>query len=732
MNDKKGFKFMKTIVHCFLLVFIVVIHSNAQWKQINGPFYSTVYSLTASGTNIFAGTSNGVYRSTDHGMSWFQTGLSQYEITGIVFSDSGLIATALYDFFGLPVFFSSDDGRSWTQTFLFGREQVTALAAVGSSCFASTFVSNGTAWGGGYFLDYSTDNSRSWKNVFSYTFARWDDFGPIAFFADSSSSIFIGTKKGIVHFTLRDSLWIPGDTTLPGYSIHSLAKCNGTVFAGSDNGVYRLSQNDTQWTKITAPFSRFEKIIELGKHFALADGKIYSSSNNGADWMLVHDGISSSPLLSIGKSDQTIIAGSFRNGTFLSTNYGSSWSQSGTGLNAVKILSLKSLTGSNQTNVLVAGTGVFLGGGPAGTWYSNCGIMTSTNGGTDWQYDPYYPSDIAVRDFVSAVQPSGEIYFFAGTASGSHGWGGAILLSNDIGMTWDRLNATNLPDINSLVSIRSVLFAGSDTGGVYRSTNNGAIWAAVNNGLTDRSVLCLTAKDTVIFVGTENGNVYQSSDYGSNWTSASSGLTEFSSIYSIAILGSKIYAGTSAGMYLSTNDGTSWIPIKTEIDGHIYTIAAFDKTIIAGTRHHGIIISTNEGIDWSLYNEGLTDISIYKLIADSTFLFAASEDLLWRRSRHVAAVKKLNEVPVRYELMQNYPNPFNSSTKIRYSLPSSANVKLTVYDLLGREIAVLVNEEQSHGWKEVQWNASQCASGLYLIRMQCGSFVDTKKILLMK
>ena len=185
-------------------------------------------------------------------------------------------------------------------------------------------------------------------------------------------------------------------------------------------------------------------------------------------------------------------------------------------------------------------------------------------------------------------------------------------------------------------------------------------------------------------------------------------------------------------MYLSTNDGTSWIPIKTEIDGHIYTIAAFDKTIIAGTRHHGIIISTNEGIDWSLYNEGLTDISIYKLIADSTFLFAASEDLLWRRSRHVAAVKKLNEVPVRYELMQNYPNPFNSSTKIRYSLPSSANVKLTVYDLLGREIAVLVNEEQSHGWKEVQWNASQCASGLYLIRMQCGSFVDTKKILLMK
>ncbi|MFA5831856.1 MAG: T9SS type A sorting domain-containing protein [Bacteroidota bacterium] len=85
-----------------------------------------------------------------------------------------------------------------------------------------------------------------------------------------------------------------------------------------------------------------------------------------------------------------------------------------------------------------------------------------------------------------------------------------------------------------------------------------------------------------------------------------------------------------------------------------------------------------------------------------------------------------------FTLSQNYPNPFNPSTTIRYSLPSSAYVKLTIHDILGREIATLVNEEQSAGWKEAKWNATGFASGMYLVRMRTNNFVETKKILLMK
>ena len=89
-------------------------------------------------------------------------------------------------------------------------------------------------------------------------------------------------------------------------------------------------------------------------------------------------------------------------------------------------------------------------------------------------------------------------------------------------------------------------------------------------------------------------------------------------------------------------------------------------------------------------------------------------------------------VPTTFALSQNYPNPFNPLTTIRYSLPSTANVKLAIYDLLGREIATLVNEEQSAGWKEVEWNASAFSSGIYFYRLTAGNYVGVKKLMLFK
>ena len=88
--------------------------------------------------------------------------------------------------------------------------------------------------------------------------------------------------------------------------------------------------------------------------------------------------------------------------------------------------------------------------------------------------------------------------------------------------------------------------------------------------------------------------------------------------------------------------------------------------------------------------------------------------------------------PNNFALEQNYPNPFNPSTVISYQLPVNSMVSLKIYDLLGREIATLVNEEQSAGWKEVKWNASAFSSGFYFYKLQTGNFVDVKKMLVVK
>ena len=91
-----------------------------------------------------------------------------------------------------------------------------------------------------------------------------------------------------------------------------------------------------------------------------------------------------------------------------------------------------------------------------------------------------------------------------------------------------------------------------------------------------------------------------------------------------------------------------------------------------------------------------------------------------------------NAIPDDYQLSQNYPNPFNPTTKIKFSVPQSSHVRLTVYDILGKEVARLVDSEMNTGSHEIQWNATNMASGVYFYRMEAGDFVTIKKMLLMK
>jgi hypothetical protein len=97
-----------------------------------------------------------------------------------------------------------------------------------------------------------------------------------------------------------------------------------------------------------------------------------------------------------------------------------------------------------------------------------------------------------------------------------------------------------------------------------------------------------------------------------------------------------------------------------------------------------------------------------------------------------SAIAQISSVPTSYSLKQNYPNPFNPTTAIAYTLPEAAKVSLKVYDLLGREVATLVNETKAAGSYEARFDASRLASGLYLYKLQAGSYTETKKMMLVK
>jgi flagellar hook protein FlgE len=94
--------------------------------------------------------------------------------------------------------------------------------------------------------------------------------------------------------------------------------------------------------------------------------------------------------------------------------------------------------------------------------------------------------------------------------------------------------------------------------------------------------------------------------------------------------------------------------------------------------------------------------------------------------------EQVTQIPRSFSLLQNYPNPFNPETKIEYSIQKSVNTKLAVYDLLGREVAVLVNEQKPAGKYQATWNASGSTSGVYFYKLQAGSYSETKKLMLLK
>lgn len=95
-------------------------------------------------------------------------------------------------------------------------------------------------------------------------------------------------------------------------------------------------------------------------------------------------------------------------------------------------------------------------------------------------------------------------------------------------------------------------------------------------------------------------------------------------------------------------------------------------------------------------------------------------------------VQNEQKISDKFELSQNYPNPFNQATNIKFSVPQTQYVSLKVYDVLGNEVTTLVDEEKFASNYIVQFNGNSLASGVYLYRLQAGSFVQTKKLMLMK
>lgn len=310
-----------------------------------------------------------------------------------------------------------------------------------------------------------------------------------------------------------------------------------------------------------------------------------------------------------------------------------------------------------------------------------------------------------------------------------------LFRTTDNGASWTNLGLVS-ELIYTCVVKGTTIFAGTGDHGIYRSTDDGTTWVQVNNGLTWLHVKALFVNGNSIFAGT-HPSIFRSTDDGENWVELTNGLPNPPvNDYGFTMIGSTLFAGIDSGVYYSTDNGNSWNP--TNLTGaFVYTIYAYLNNLFAGHSGYGVYHSSDNGLTWLYVNEGLpSEVYPQSIITsgDKIFLAASYEGLYWRPlSELVSSVPGSGkDVPTDYSLFQNYSNPFNPTTTIKYQILELGFVTLKVFDVLGNELETLVNEEKPTGTYEVEFDGTGLTSGIYFYKLQAGSYVETKKMILLK
>jgi hypothetical protein len=338
-------------------------------------------------------------------------------------------------------------------------------------------------------------------------------------------------------------------------------------------------------------------------------------------------------------------------------------------------------------------------------------ILKSTNSGMNWKLlfwgrcEPYPGCDSPIIE-IDPVDLN-SIYASLNT--------NLIIRSTDRGENWDTIPEPYTFGLSSIAispSNNRVIYLGfGSTLEIYKSVDQGETWQLLPFPLSNQTsspVYLAVHPDNsdilyaaVFSFGYFQGGVYKSTDGGFTWDEKNNGLTnEDYDINTINIYRKnpeEIYIGTGGNINLfrSTNGGENWLRFDNGLPntGHV-------TSIVIDTLNDRIYLGRTKGI--YIYD-------VPTAIKDETIIYSD-----------------------RFLLNQNYPNPFNSITKIRYYVAKNDLVILKVYDVLGREVAVLVDEEKKPGTYEIEFNANNLSSGIYFYQISSGNFPQTRSMILLK
>ena len=708
------------------------------YSQTVPNFQDWVTSLAIDSSGImYAGTSangSGIYTSTNSGATWRQTPM-KYGVTTMAISRPGTILTfafgqsygrylfrlsangTLLDSVSLPftpssiislrdgslyapafgggIYRSIDDGKNWSTygSNPFPGTDVSELAMVDSATLVAASKDH---------MLRSTNAGADWEEC---NWGGHDSISVLALTASSDGTVYAGVYEGLGAFAYEIFR-----STNGGANWTFLAKLvnpidvmavdsAGTIFTGSIGGLCCISASGDTSSIGPAGIAHngygIRTIVALRKDtvYAGAWGGVYETTNKGLSWTVLNNGMVT-PLetssftnslpggygISCGLIDKNgaLLVGTDSAGIFRSVDKGRTWTQTS--------LTLPLITQIIQDTL--------------GSYYAATaenGVYTSQSG-VSWTKIPDQLGMSSGRRF-NCLEVYYDIWPFTTDPTQFNVYRDLIvgtdegIFFNIIYMTFPSWDPTWITDGNYIAFChtgpRGMLGFTLD-GRISQTTVDEGSW--INRARVDQNVATVAKiSDTLIFSFGSRG-VYRSNDTGLTWTQTISGITDTSLISATVNSKGILFAGSMKGsIYRSTDGGELWTLIAT-LPYPVRCILLDEKEILATSGDR-------------FYKSSLTEVS-------SSF----------RRPT----------VPERSELGQNYPNPFNPSTTISYNLTNAGMVTLKVYDILGREIATLVNDQKQPGSYRVTFNGSSLVSGVYFYELRAGSYRDVKKMLLLK
>lgn len=321
----------------------------------------------------------------------------------------------------------------------------------------------------------------------------------------------------------------------------------------------------------------------------------------------------------------------------------------------------------------------------------------------------------------------------------------SIFMTTNGGINWIQVYTNSGGNINGIkmVSASNGFAFGNPVSGKWNilvTSNGGANWSASPTapsaqGIEQGNRNGFYVKMPFIWFGSFPGTSYRSTNSGVNWTSHTvNGINGY--IFAMHFNNDTLGLASGITMAKSTNTGSTYFPQTPPGAGNINGIEGKDNQFWI-VRQTQIYRSTDDGSNWtSVYSNSniLLDVDFPDNISGCLAGWAVGYggSIVKMSGTLTGETKKTVNVPKSYNLSQNYPNPFNPVTKISFDIPKNTFVSLKIYDILGRETAVLVNETKQAGSYTVNFNAAELTNGVFFYRIESADYSDVRKMILLK